>query len=153
MGGRIEYEFDLNPLLDGLLKVSRQQMRDAVEKGLYQSAGIVMERSQDLVPIGGPPTSPRDLAPGTLKASGTVLLPVWEGDRCTVTLGYGGDAEEYAWRQHEDLTYRHKPGQQAKYLEQPLAEDMVEAAGLLLRGRPAFALCLFTRAKEEILWA
>ena len=36
---------------------------------------------------------------------------------------------------------------------QPLAEDMVEAAGLVLAGRPAFALCLFTRTKEEVLWA
>jgi nickel-dependent lactate racemase len=37
--------------------------------------------------------------------------------------------------------------------EHPLAADMVEAAGLILRGRPAYALCLFTRTKEQILWA
>ena len=35
----------------------------------------------------------------------------------------------------------------------PLAADMVEAAALILRGRPAFALCLFTRGRRELLWA
>jgi nickel-dependent lactate racemase len=37
--------------------------------------------------------------------------------------------------------------------DHPLAADMVEAAKLVLRGRPAFALCLFTRSKRELLWA
>jgi nickel-dependent lactate racemase len=37
--------------------------------------------------------------------------------------------------------------------DHPLAADMVEAAGLILKGRPAYALGLFTRSKEEILWA
>jgi nickel-dependent lactate racemase len=35
----------------------------------------------------------------------------------------------------------------------PLAADMVDAAELVRRGRPAFALCLFTRGKGEVLWA
>jgi len=30
----------------------------------------------------------------------------------------------YAARQHEDLTFRHLPGKQAKYLEQPLKENI-----------------------------
>jgi nickel-dependent lactate racemase len=37
--------------------------------------------------------------------------------------------------------------------DHPLAADMVEAAGLILKRRPAFALCIFTRSKHEILWA
>src|SRR5262249_27484411 len=36
---------------------------------------------------------------------------------------------------------------------QPLAEDMVEAAARILDSRPALSPCLFTRSREEILWA
>lgn len=32
----------------------------------------------------------------------------------------------YALRQHEDLTFRHLPGKQAKYLEQPLKENVTK---------------------------
>lgn len=94
-----------------------------IEKGLYKRALAIMERSQQIVPVGGAPTSPRDPAPGTLKASGVVELPVTEGTVVSVSLGYGGAASAYAFRQHEDLTYRHKAGQEAKYLERPIMED------------------------------
>jgi len=32
----------------------------------------------------------------------------------------------YALRQHEDLTFKHLPGRQAKYLEQPLKENVTK---------------------------
>ena len=92
-------------------------------KGLYRSALKIMNDSQEIVPVGGPPTSPEDKTPGALKASGTVDLPVTEGNVTTVHLGYGGAASAYALRQHNDLTYQHKPGQTAKYLERPLLAD------------------------------
>lgn len=120
---RLEFEVDLSHLYAFFADQGPAAMRGAVERGLYQSALVVMAESQKIVPIGGPPTSPHDPAPGTLRDSGTVLPPEWRGDVCSVTLGYGGAAEAYALRQHEDLTYQHKPGQQAKYLEQPLDED------------------------------
>jgi hypothetical protein len=51
-------------------------------------------------------------------------------------------------------TFGHHPWHpDAARRDHPLAEDMVEAAGLILAGRPAFALCLFTRGRQEILWA
>jgi len=87
--------------------------RRGVEKGLYASGLIIMASSQEIVPVDT----------GALKGSGIVELPRWDGDTCVVELGYGGPAIPYAWRQHEDLTYRHKDGQQAKYLEVPLLED------------------------------
>ncbi len=109
--------------LRSTLAASIEQMRRGTEAGLYQSALVQMAQSQKIVPIGGPPQSPHDVAPGTLRDSGIVLLPEWEGDTCVVVLGYGGAASAYAWRQHEDLTYSHKPGQQAKYLETPMSLD------------------------------
>jgi nickel-dependent lactate racemase len=51
-------------------------------------------------------------------------------------------------------TFGHHPWHpDAARRDHPLAEDMVEAAGLILAGRPAYALCLFTRGRQEILWA
>lgn len=120
---RITLDFDLAPLQELFERTAVEAVRDGVERGLYESASLVMARSQEIVPIGGPPTSPYDVAPGTLRDSGTVLLPEWEGDVCSVTLGYGGAASDYAAVQHEDLTFRHKEGQQAKFLEQPLDEE------------------------------
>lgn len=106
--------------IQAALGATYDHMKKGVERGTYQGALRIMAESQHIVPVGGPPTSPYDVAPGTLRDSGTVLLPVWEGDVCVVVLGYGGAASAYAWRQHEDLTYQHKPGQQAKYLEVPM---------------------------------
>jgi hypothetical protein len=62
------------------------------------------------------------------------LAPVETGDLrgsgySTVTetadevVGEVGFTEEYAWQQHEDLSYKHPLGGQAKYLEQPLNEN------------------------------
>ena len=111
------------------LDAAPEKVGKGLEKGLYTHAAKVMAESQRIVPVGGPPTSPHDPAPGTLKASGTVLPPKHEGSTVVVELGYGGAASAYAWRQHEDLLYRHKPGQTAKYLERPLLalqDEMLE---------------------------
>lgn len=54
---------------------------------------------------------------GTLRNSGTVLKPVIEKDKVTVTLGYGGAASKYAAIVHE---YPKSYGQgKNKYLSIP----------------------------------
>lgn len=113
-----KFELDLSPLY-AWFNMAPQKIKPAIEKALYGHNLVVMAKSQDIVPIGGPPTSPYDPAPGTLRLSGTVLLPKWDGNLCSCILGYGGDASAYAIVQHENLLFRHKDGQQAKYLEIP----------------------------------
>lgn len=134
--GGFYFELDVSPLIAWFQHLGPERMRVGTEKGLYRHALEVMAKSQEIVPIGGPPTSPYDPAPGTLKASGTVLLPTWDSgrQRVEVVLGYGGAAEAYAWRQHEDLTYRHKDGQSAKYLEGPMNEQESELLGRIADG-------------------
>lgn len=88
------------------------QVRKGVAAGLYQSALEIMAQSQEIVPVDT----------GVLRASGTVQLPEVDGDRVSVTLGYGGAASAYAEQVHEDLLMRHKEGKQAKYLETPLVQ-------------------------------
>jgi hypothetical protein len=86
-----------------------------------------------------------ELAAEHLLAASSVLVPLEEGD-----LDRSGevstDADEqaaavsydrpYAARQHEELTWRHDEGREAKYLEKPMDEErdtMLELLALPLR--------------------
>lgn len=133
MGLSFTFDLDLSPLL-ARFEGAPAAIRPGVEKGVYRHELAVLARSLELVPIGGPPTSPHDPAPGTLRASGVALPPVWDGDRCIGVIGFGGAASDYAARQHEDLTYQHKDGQQAKYLEQPFDEEAPQLLGRIADG-------------------
>lgn len=103
-----------------------EDLKTALASGLYTESELVLSDSKaNFAPVGQPP---EDKTPGTLRASGFVDLPEWTGDVVTVQLGYGGNAEAYALRQHEELSYKHTVGQ-AKYLERPMlaAADGIEA--------------------------
>lgn len=73
--------------------------RLGVERALEHTLAV----SKTLVP----------LEEGTLERSGTVVM----GDGPQGTISYD---TVYARRQHEELTWKHAPGRQAKYLEQPM---------------------------------
>ncbi|MFJ4009466.1 hypothetical protein [Streptomyces sp. NPDC090026] len=79
-------------------------LRPAAARGLLLSGEHVLGESQAVVPI--------DEA--ALSRSGTVSVD--EG-RLQAAVSYD---TPYAARQHEEMDYRHAPGRQAKYLEQPL---------------------------------
>jgi len=110
----ISFNLNLNGLDRALVwfQAEPDRVRKGTAQGLDASAVAIMGKAQEIVPL--------DLGP--LRASGTVLPPEISGNTISVTLGFGGAAEDYAWRQHEDLTYKHAPGRQAKYLEQPMME-------------------------------
>lgn len=78
-----------------------QDALDAAAKGMYE----VFRDSQLLVPL--------DKSP--LRDSGTLTIT-----KKAVIVSYGrGKSRKYAVDQHENMMYRHLPGRQAKYLEQP----------------------------------
>lgn len=79
---------------------------------LYREAERIMAKSKEIVPVDT----------GALKGTGHVQLPEVNGPEISVTLGFGGPAVDYAVIVHEDTMLRHTPGQQAKYLEQPMLE-------------------------------
>jgi hypothetical protein len=84
-------------------RVKRRAVAGAVQ-GLRLGSEHVLEVSRLLVPI----------EEGTLERSG--VASVDEGElRAAVSYD-----TVYAVRQHEEMTWRHDPGRQAKYLEQPL---------------------------------
>lgn len=76
----------------------------ATRQGLTEAAEHLLKVSRDLVPI----------QEGTLERSG-----VAEVDDTDLTAAVSYDTP-YAVRQHEELTWRHEEGRQAKYLEQPM---------------------------------
>lgn len=80
-----------------------QRTKDAARHGTELGLEHVLGEANKLVP----------LDEGTLERSGKVTM----GDGPSGTISYD---TVYAVRQHEELSYRHLPGRQAKYLEQPM---------------------------------
>lgn len=90
------------------------QIAAAAERAAFLSAQHVLGVSDDLVPH----------EEGTLERSGTATAET-QGSTAVGAVSYDGP---YAVRQHEELDYRHDPGRQAKYLEQPLATEAATVA-------------------------
>jgi hypothetical protein len=87
------------------------QAREQAAGALFEIAEEIIAQSQLLVPV--------DL--GTLKNSKFVEPPHHTTHDISVTMGYGGQAKDYAIVQHERLDFHHTVGQ-AKYLETPFVE-------------------------------
>lgn len=81
------------------------------DRGLQLGAEHILEESRRIVPI----------EEGTLERDGVASSDPGAG-RAAVSYGIGG-AAPYACRQHEELTWAHNAGRQAKYLEQPFNSE------------------------------
>lgn len=88
-----------------------QSMSGKAEAALYQEAERIMTEAKKRTPVEF----------GTLKNSGHVQPPEREANSVSVTMGFGGSAEDYAIVQHEDLSFHHNVGE-AKFLENPIRE-------------------------------
>ena len=90
------------------------KIRDHVEDALAEGGQVILDRSQELVPLEGRP----DTHGGTLAESGRVnktgsdYLPV-------VSVTYDGP---YAIYQHEGMEFHHPTGGHAKFLELAMLE-------------------------------
>jgi hypothetical protein len=106
--------FDLKGAADvrGKIAAALLTMRTQAADALYREAEVEMIESKK--------RCPRDT--GTLYNSGHVQPPEDTKDGISVTMGYGGAAEDYAIVQHENLEFHHKVGQ-AKFLESVLQES------------------------------
>jgi hypothetical protein len=91
------------------------QMRAAAARGLLLGAEHVLTEAQNLVP----------LDEGALQNTGTASV-----DEGSLTAMVSYDTP-YAARQHEELDWRHAPGRQAKYLEQPLNAERATVLDLV----------------------
>jgi hypothetical protein len=89
--------------------------RPAAARGLLLGAEHVLGEADRLVP----------LDEATLARSGTASV-----DAGTLTAAVSYDTP-YAVPQHEDMTYQHLPGRQAKYLEQPAEAEANTALDLV----------------------
>jgi hypothetical protein len=91
------------------MRLLRDGGRMAIARGIYEVAHEIMGESKGIVPY----------EHGHLQETGDVGMPETVAGRIQVTMGYGGVAVDYAIRQHENMEYKHAPGKQAKYLENP----------------------------------
>lgn len=103
------------------LKAIAQKYPTQVGNAIYAEAQIEMTEAKRRTPV-SPVPAPKGVVPGTLRASGRVSLPDIKGRDISVTLSFGGAAQDYAVVQHERLDFFHTTGQ-AKYLESVLNES------------------------------
>jgi hypothetical protein len=107
---RIEF-IGLDKLIDLFIRAGDKAL-PSLKQAMAEETQIMFRDSQRLVPVDT----------GTLRRSGILETPVERNNNIEVIIGYGGAASAYALKQHEDLSYRHKEGQTAKYLENPVRE-------------------------------
>lgn len=88
-------------------------------RGLLLGAEHILEEARRIVPI----------EEGSLQRDSATGVDEREL-RAAVSFGLG-PASAYAVRQHEELTWRHNPGRQAKYLEEPLNRERSQVAKIL----------------------
>lgn len=108
---------DKDGLTDILAKAGAEGLQ-ACKQAVSEEAQLIFRDSQKIVPV----------ETGTLRRSGVVEPAKEEGTSVSVTIGYGGAASDYALRQHEDLSYKHAQGKQAKYLEEPFRKKAKDVA-------------------------
>ena len=92
------------------------------EAALYQEAELIMTEAKKRTPV--------DV--GTLRDSGHVQPPERDGQGVSVTMGFGGAAEDYAIVQHFDLSLKHTVGQ-ALFLSSPIQEVAPQLAERIAR--------------------
>jgi hypothetical protein len=93
----------------------KRRERAGRNKGLRLAAEHLLAESQRIVPI----------EEATLERSGVASVDESKGQ---AAVSYD---TVYAVRQHEELTWRHDPGRQAKYLEQPFAAEQDVLHGIV----------------------
>lgn len=91
----------------------------AGNEGLLKLANNIYTASQKRVPLDD----------GELSLGARIFADDYKSERFRVAVSYGnGNASDaYAVIQHENLSYQHKPGEQAKFLEQSFEELKDEA--------------------------
>ena len=103
----------LNKVLRNLSRLGKNSEKD-YEWALSDEADIIFGKSLRLEPVA--------LDGGTLRSTGHVNILKSGNDIKAQIIYGGGPAKSYAIVQHENLTFRHRGTQQAKYLEQPFRE-------------------------------
>lgn len=82
--------------------------------GLTDVADNILRAAKILTPVDkGILINTGHVSEGKINPKGNVVVEIIFG---------GGAAKDYAVRQHEDLTLRHKPGKSSKFLQKPAQE-------------------------------
>lgn len=92
-------------------ELAQEVVEKAAMKGLRKLGEVILKEAQDLCPVDY----------GKLRESGTVRA---SRKNKTVEISFN---TPYALKQHEEMSYNHPNGGQAKYLEQPFNARVKEA--------------------------
>lgn len=118
-----------------LARLTGEELRLAVEQGLFEIGAVMEGDAKELVPVDTGnlrdsgftiTTSLEHLGPSS-EVSGEAQALVEEGGTINAVVGFGGPSAEYAIVQHERTDYHHRIGQ-AKYLETAVNARVEEIA-------------------------
>ena len=87
-----------------------QRVKAGARNGVMDAAQAVATASQELTPV----------LEGVLRAATHVHMPVQDGDEI---VGGVGNNTVYAARQHEETTWQHPRGGQAKFMETAMTQN------------------------------
>lgn len=125
----------MDALNANLRRLSGDELRLAVEQGLFEIGSIMEGDAKELVPVdtgnlrdsGFTITSRLQRLGPTAEVSGEAQASVEEGGTINAVVGFGGPSAEYAIVQHERTDFHHRIGQ-AKYLETAVNGQVDEIA-------------------------
>lgn len=92
-------------------ELAQEVVEKAAMKGLRSLGEVILTEAKELCPVDS----------GTLRQSGSVRA---NSKNKTVEISFN---TPYALKQHEEMSYNHPNGGQAKYLEQPFNERVKDA--------------------------
>lgn len=116
--GLKEIEKSFNEKLKKVRQYSVKGMTDVVLDLLSESVQLAPVDTGDLRGSGSASINKKIVGTGSKDGNiSTFAPPSKAGDEISGEVGFSA---EYAFRQHEDMTYNHPQGGQAKYLEIPL---------------------------------
>ena len=100
-----------------------KEARQATAFGMYDAAQRSMALARARAPIGpSPDPKGRTGHPGALRGGAYADSPTVTAHGVTVDMGFAGLPEAYMVRQHEELSYRHPQGGQAKFFSSAVDE-------------------------------
>lgn len=127
------YESGLKKLQHSLRRYPKE-LQLATAAGMYAAAQKIMSLARSRAPIGpSPDPKGRSGHPGALRGGAYADSPTVTAHGANVDMGFAGLPELYMVRQHEDLSYRHPQGGQAKFFSSAVDDLKSETSAIIAR--------------------
>ena len=118
--------------LQTFLKKFPKGAQHATAFGMYDAAQHIMALARERAPIGpSPDPRGRPSHPGALRGGAYADTPTINARGITLDMGFAGLPEAYMVKQHEDMSYNHPQGGQAKFFSSAVDDRKAETKRII----------------------